>query len=84
MDLVFLISGVAFGFLRRGQTAAGLIGQRSLRLLLPLAFGMAVVVPFQPYAQAVANGSIAPGFADFLAALLLGRVPRWRMAAQRL
>ncbi len=66
MDLVFLISGVAFGFLRRGQTAAGLIGQRSLRLLLPLAFGMAVVVPYQPYAQAVANGSIAPGLADFL------------------
>ena len=66
MDLVFLISGVAFGFLRRGQTVAGLIRQRSLRLLLPLAFGMAVVVPFQPYAQAVANGSIAPGFADFL------------------
>lgn len=66
MDLVFLISGVAFGFLRRGQTPARLIGQRSLRLLVPLAFGMAVVVPFQPYAQAVANGSITPGFADFL------------------
>ena len=67
MDLVFLISGLAFGFLRRGQTPVRLIGQRSLRLLVPLAFGMAVVVPFQPYAQAVANGSITPGFADFLA-----------------
>ncbi len=72
MDLVFLISGVAFGFLRRGQSVAGLIGQRSPRLLLPLAFGMAVVVPYQPYAQAVANGSIAPGFAQFLARYYTG------------
>jgi glucan biosynthesis protein C len=66
MDLVFLLSGLAIGFLRRGQGSAGLLGQRSLRLLLPLGFGMAVVVPFQPYAQALANGSISPGFGDFL------------------
>lgn len=66
MDLVFLISGLALGFLLRRQGRGGLLRLRSLRLLLPLAFGMAVVVPFQPYAQAVANGSIAPGFAGFL------------------
>ena len=66
MDLVFLVSGLALGFLRRGQGAGALLRQRSVRLLLPLAFGMAVVVPYQPYAQAVATGSIAPGFADFL------------------
>src|SRR5258706_982335 len=46
MDLVFLVSGLAVGLLRRGQTPDRLLGQRSLRLLLPLAFGMAVVVPF--------------------------------------
>jgi glucans biosynthesis protein C len=67
MDLVFLVSGLAIGFLRRGQSAGGLLGQRSLRLLLPLAFGMAVIVPFQPYAQGVANGLIEPGFGNFLA-----------------
>lgn len=66
MDLVFLISGLALGFLRRGQPTGSLLRARSLRLLLPLAFGMAVVVPFQPYAQALANGSIQPGFLDFL------------------
>ena len=55
MDLVFLISGVAFGFLARGKTTAALIGQRAWRLLLPLAFGMAVVVPYQAYAQGVAT-----------------------------
>lgn len=66
MDLVFLISGLALGFLRPGAGRGRLFGQRSWRLLLPLAFGMAVVVPYQVYAQAVGNGSIAPGFVDFL------------------
>ncbi len=66
MDLVFLVSGLALGLVRRGQTVPGLIRQRSWRLLLPLAFGMAVVVPYQPYAQGVANGLIAPGFGAFL------------------
>lgn len=66
MDLVFLVSGLAFGLVRRGQTLAGLVRLRSLRLLLPLAFGMAVIVPYQPYAQGVANGLIAPGFGAFL------------------
>lgn len=66
MDLVFLISGLALGFLVRGRSTQGLLRQRSLRLLLPLAFGMAVVVPFQPYAQALANGTVQPGFLDFL------------------
>jgi glucan biosynthesis protein C len=67
MDLVFLVSGLAIGFLRRGQSAVRLLGQRSFRLLLPLMFGMAVVVPFQPYAQGVAQGLIEPGFGNFLA-----------------
>lgn len=72
LDLVFLVSGVALGFLRRGQSGLGLLRQRSLRLLLPLAFGMAVVVPYQPYAQGVANGLVQPGFAAFLARYYTG------------
>lgn len=66
MDLVFLVSGLAFRLVRRGQTVAGIVRVRSWRLLLPLAFGMAVVVPYQPYAQGVANGLIAPGLGAFL------------------
>jgi glucan biosynthesis protein C len=72
MDLVFLISGVAFGFLRRGQTTGRLIGARSFRLLLPLAFGMAVVVPYQAYVQALDQGAIGPGLAAFLARYFSG------------
>lgn len=66
MDLVFLVSGMAFGFLQRGHGSWTLFARRTSRLMVPLVFGMAVVVPYQPYAQAVANGSIAPGFGEFL------------------
>ncbi len=66
MDLVFLISGVSLGFLSRGQGTWALLRGRGVRLLLPLAFGMAVVVPYQAYAQGVANGMVAPGFGAFL------------------
>jgi peptidoglycan/LPS O-acetylase OafA/YrhL len=66
MDLVFLISGVSLGFLSRGQGTGALLRGRGLRLMLPLAFGMAVIVPYQAYAQGVANGMVAPGFGAFL------------------
>ena len=73
MPLVFVISGVALALLRRSHAdGRGLLGQRSWRLLLPLAFGMAVVVPFQPYAQGLANGHIAPGFLAFLGRYFTG------------
>ncbi|MGA0572969.1 acyltransferase family protein [Variovorax sp. VNK109] len=90
MDLVFLVSGLAFSILLQQRMKEGappvadkargrfrLLGQRSWRLLLPLAFGMAVVVPYQPYAQGVANGLIEPGFSAFLARYFTGgRWPR--------
>jgi glucan biosynthesis protein C len=66
LELVFLISGVAIGLLRRRQPDGALFRQRSWRLLLPLVFGMVVIVPFQPYAQGVANGLVQPGFGHFL------------------
>ncbi|MGE0349194.1 acyltransferase family protein [Hydrogenophaga sp.] len=72
MDLVFLVSGIAFGFLRRGLALAPLIAARSLRLLLPLAFGMAVVVPYQAYVQALSQGVIEPGLGAFLARYFSG------------
>lgn len=70
LDLVFLVSGLALGLLMRrradGVSDRALWRQRSARLLLPLAFGMAVVVPYQAYAQALAGGFVGPGFGAFL------------------
>jgi glucan biosynthesis protein C len=66
MDLIFLISGIATAFLMRGTGAGEFVKKRAWRILLPLFFGMAVVVPLQPYCQGVANGLVEPGFGQFL------------------
>ncbi|HTL15443.1 MAG TPA: acyltransferase family protein, partial [Thermomonas sp.] len=67
MDLIFLISGLAASFLLKPGEAAAFAWRRTLRLLVPLVFGILVVVPVQPYAQGVANGLVEPGFGRFLA-----------------
>lgn len=66
MELLFLISGLALSFLRRRSGGLRLAWMRTRRLLLPLLFGMAVVVPLQPYVQGVGNGLVEPGFWRFL------------------
>lgn len=66
MDLLFLISGMAVHFLRGRLTLPTLAWKRTTRLLVPLVFGMAVVIPIQPYVQSVTNGSVSPGFGHFL------------------
>ena len=66
MDLIFLISGVATAFMMRRLAAGPFVRQRVVRLLLPLAFAMVVVIPIQPYCQGVANGLVEPGFLRFL------------------
>lgn len=66
LDLVFLISGAALGLALPRRTTPRLLASRSRRLLLPLAFGMLVVVPYQPYAQALAGGFVEPGLGAFL------------------
>ena len=70
MDLIFLISGVSTAFLlqkiAKAGGAASFLGQRTWRLMLPLLFGMAFVVPVQPYCQGVANGLVEAGFLQFI------------------
>lgn len=66
MDLVFLVSGLSVNFLLRDTGIGRFVVQRSWRLLLPLTFGMWVVVPIQPYAEGVSNGLVEPGFLNFL------------------
>lgn len=52
MSLLFVISGAATAFML-GRQPQGFLRQRSWRLLLPLLFGMAVIVPPQSYYQIV-------------------------------
>ncbi len=66
MDLIFLISGMAAAFMLKPEQSGRFAALRTWRLLLPLVFGMAVVVPIQPYAQGVSNGLVEPGFWRFI------------------
>lgn len=66
MALLFLVSGLAVGFVLPRQRRSGFIWNRTRRILLPLLFGMAVIVPVQAYCQGVSNGLVEPGFGAFL------------------
>ncbi|OOG65584.1 hypothetical protein B0E46_04385 [Rhodanobacter sp. B04] len=66
MELLFLISGLAMHFMRGKTGLPGLAWKRTVRLLLPLTFGMLVVIPIQPYVQGLADGQLTAGFGPFL------------------
>jgi hypothetical protein len=66
MALLFLISGLALNVLQRDRAGWSLIGNRSRRILVPLIFGMLVIVPIQPYCQGIMNHHVEGGFGDFL------------------
>jgi peptidoglycan/LPS O-acetylase OafA/YrhL len=79
MSLLFIVSGVASGFLLRKQASrsgpaarplAGFVRERSARLLVPLLFGMLVIVPPQPYFEVVEKVQYAGSYGDFLALYL--------------
>ena len=66
LSLLFLVSGVATAYLLERQGTRGFLGQRSVRLLVPLLFGMAVIVPPQSYLEVVEKLSYAGTYGDFL------------------
>ncbi|CAN7660129.1 acyltransferase family protein [Bosea sp. LjRoot90] len=65
MALLFLVSGAATRFML-GKCEIGAFAQRrSARLLLPLAFGMLVVVPPQSWAEVVEKLGFSGGYPEF-------------------
>lgn len=64
LALLFLVSGAATAFLLN-RRPAGFAASRSRRLLLPLAFGMLVVVVPQPYYEVVEKLGYDEGFVAF-------------------
>ena len=53
MPILFLVSGAATWFSLRSRRAGGFINERMLRLLIPLAFGILVIVPPQVYLERI-------------------------------
>jgi surface polysaccharide O-acyltransferase-like enzyme len=72
LSLLFMVSGVATGFLLARQGSRGFLGLRSTRLLVPLVFGMLVIVPPQSYFQVVEKFRYAGGFAEFYRLYITG------------
>lgn len=65
MALLFLISGAATRFMLGKYEIGAFARQRSARLLIPLAFGMLVVVPPQSWAEVVEKLRFSGGYPDF-------------------
>lgn len=65
LSLLFLVSGVATRFMLGKYRLGAFVGARSTRLLIPLIFGMLVIVPPQSYLQIVEAIGYPRGFLDF-------------------
>lgn len=65
LSLLFVISGAATRFMLAKAAPGALAAQRSQRLLIPLLFGMLVVVAPQSWAEVVEKTGYTGGFLDF-------------------
>ncbi|MCO7222794.1 acyltransferase family protein [Pleionea sp. CnH1-48] len=65
LPILFLISGIAIRFALNKMSGLKFVGQRSLRLLIPLMFGVLVVVPPQLYFEMTQKGDLALSYWEF-------------------
>lgn len=65
LPLLFFISGAGVWFSLRRRTSGQFARERTVRLLLPLVFGMLVVVPPQIYVERVEHGLQYASYFDF-------------------
>ena len=73
MDLLFVVSGAATSFMLLRQGASGaLLRLRARRLLIPLLFGMLVVVPPQSWLEVMQKLGFAGSYFDFMRLYLSG------------
>ncbi|NGZ87252.1 acyltransferase family protein [Duganella aceris] len=66
LGLLFMISGVATAFMLKKMRVGALLKQRSWRLLVPLVFGMLVIVPPQAYFEVVEKVAYQGGYGEFM------------------
>jgi surface polysaccharide O-acyltransferase-like enzyme len=65
LPLLFFISGAGVAFSLRRRSFGAFAGERTVRLLVPLVFGMLVVVPPQIYFERLVNGVEYESYAAF-------------------
>jgi glucan biosynthesis protein C len=88
LGLLFMVSGVATAFMLKKMRIGALLKQRSWRLLVPLIFGMLVIVPPQAYFEVVEKVAYQGGYGEFMRLYITGyhgfcrgddcmEMPRW-------
>ena len=66
LGLLFLVSGVASRWMLTKFSAGSFVRQRSVRLLIPLIFGMLIVVPPQPFIEVIGKTGYTGDYFDFM------------------
>jgi glucans biosynthesis protein C len=72
LSLLFMISGVASAFMLKKIRSKAFARQRSWRLLIPLVFGMLIIVPPQSYFEVVEKVAYQGSYVDFMKLYLTG------------
>jgi glucan biosynthesis protein C len=75
MPLIFLVSGAAIMLALGDRTPGAFVRDRLKRLLLPLAFGMVVIVPPQVYLERLYRGQFTGSFLEWLPQAFRGVYP---------
>jgi hypothetical protein len=70
MPVLFLISGIGTGFALGFRAPGRYLRERAKRLLVPLVFGIFVIVPPQIYLERIANGAAYSSYLAFLPSVL--------------
>ena len=65
MPLLFVIAGAGLWFASKKRTASGVMKERTVRLLLPLIFGMLVIVPPQVFVERLFRDQWEAGYLQF-------------------
>lgn len=65
LPILFVISGMGTAYALQQRNAWQFIGERCKRLLIPLIFGMLVVVPPQVYFERLSQGQFSGSYFDF-------------------
>ena len=66
LGLLFLVSGVASRWMLDKFSPGSFVRQRSVRLLIPLIFGMLIVVPPQAYIEVITKTAYTGNYFDFM------------------
>jgi glucans biosynthesis protein C len=65
LPLLFFISGAGIHFSLQRRTLAAFLGERSVRLFIPLLFAMFFTIPVQVYVEYLQKGRVSGTYAEF-------------------